>query len=89
MAARPWLSILASATALLCGERLTMRFQLGLIALAELRPFRRIVAEPTAKLSAGRNLFWPKVDCGVRLFYATWPDAVHEHAVTVLDAAGS
>jgi hypothetical protein len=59
-------------------------FQFGLISSFEFGPFDWIVSEPLPELRAGGDLFEPEVDLGPLFGQTTRPEAVDEHAGTVL-----
>ena len=58
-------------------------FQLSVIALFELRPLRRVMAEPLPQPCTGCELPRPEIDAKLAFGTAAWPEPVHQHTISV------
>ena len=67
-----------------CSSSAGLLAQLVAVAAAELRPLRRVVAEPPPQLRAGRHLLEPEVDGRALLAQPARPQALHEDPDAVL-----
>jgi hypothetical protein len=54
--------------------------------MLELGPSGGVMRKPFAKFSAGRDLFQPKIDFGLLLGEASWPEPIDEDAGAVVQA---
>lgn len=67
-------------------DRLGLLLQLLAVASAELGPLGRVMGEPRPERGARRNVLEPQVDGGGRLRDAARPQAIDQHAKSILGA---
>src|SRR4051794_38996228 len=65
------------------GDCVLVLFEFGPVALLELHPFGRLVAEPTAKLRAGGDILQPHVHGGSLLAQTARPESFYQDSQSI------